>query len=254
MAAGPAQELTAGARPWPWGLARLGLLAAGFAALVYHMDLWVGPMRALFPELPHHLYDRTGFPLLVWQHLVLVVVSSGLATGLGAALGVAVTRKWGRDFLPVVNSLVSVGQTFPPVAVLAVMVPVLGFGARPTIVALLVYGLLPVVRNTISGLEGVQPEVVQAARAMGMTPGQVLRRVELRLALPVIMAGVRISVVINIGTATLGATIGAGGLGAPIIAGLIAENPAYILEGAVVAGLLAVIADLGLEQVEAAWS
>jgi osmoprotectant transport system permease protein len=131
-------------------------------------------------------------------------------------------------------------------------VPVVGFGARPTIVALLVYGLLPVVRNTISGLEGVPAEVVQAARAMGMTKGQVLRRVELRLALPVIMAGVRTSVVINIGTATLGATIGAGGLGAPIIAGLIGQNPAYILEGAVVAGLLAVIADNALEQAEAA--
>jgi osmoprotectant transport system permease protein len=138
------------------------------------------------------------------------------------------------------------------VAVLALMVPVVGFGARPTIVALLVYGLLPVVRNTISGLEGVPAEVVQAARAMGMTKGQVLRRVELRLALPVIMAGVRTSVVINIGTATLGATIGAGGLGAPIIAGLIGQNPAYILEGAVVAGLLAVIADNALEQAEAA--
>jgi osmoprotectant transport system permease protein len=233
-------------------VARLGLLAAAFAGLVLNMELWEWPMRALFPDLPQHLYTRTAFSRLVWQHLGLVAVSSGLAAAIGVALGVAVTRRRGRDFLPVVSSLVSVGQTFPPVAVLALMVPVVGFGARPTIVALLVYGLLPVVRNTISGLEGVSAEVVQAARAMGMTKGQVLRRVELRLALPVIMAGVRTSVVINIGTATLGATIGAGGLGAPIIAGLIGQNPAYILEGAVVAGLLAVIADNALEQAEAA--
>jgi osmoprotectant transport system permease protein len=138
------------------------------------------------------------------------------------------------------------GQTFPPVAVLAVAVPVVGFGFKPTIIALFLYGLLPVLRNTITGLESVSPDILEASYGMGMTPLQVLTGVELPLAAPVVMAGVRISTVINIGTAALGATIGAGGLGKPIIAGLIGENPAYILEGAILVGFFAIIVDMGL--------
>ena len=200
-------------------------------------------MSWLFPYLDRIIYDMAPFAQLVAEHGILVLVSSGLATVLGLATGIAVTRPWGRDFLPAVNAIASMGQTFPPVAVLAIAVPVVGFGFKPTIVALFLYGLLPIVRNTITGIDSVPPEVLEAASGMGMTPNQVLKSVEIPLAMPVILVGIRISTVINIGTATLGATIGAGGLGKPIIAGLIGDNPAFILEGAILVGLLAIIVD-----------
>jgi osmoprotectant transport system permease protein len=228
-----------------------GVLAAGlFLLLVLRPQLWESILAPVFPDLPSLLYDRTTFVELVLQHAFLVFVSGTLATLIGVGLGVFVTRTAGRDFLPVVNATVSVGQTFPPVAVLALAVPAVGFGAAPTIIALFLYALLPVVRNTVSGLQSVPLHLREAASGMGMTGAQVLTIVELRLALPVIMAGIRTSVVITIGTATLGATIGAGGLGAPIIAGLVGQNPAYVLQGAVVAGLFAVLADTILEGVE----
>ena len=221
----------------------LAVLFAVFLLLTLWSAPWQWSMGALFPGLDTVLYDLAPFRQLVLEHALLVAVSSGMATVIGLVAGIVVTRPWGRDFLPALNALASIGQTFPPVAVLALAVPAVGFGFKPTIIALFLYGLLPVIRNTITGIESLEPAVLEAARGMGMTPSQVLARVELPLASPVILAGVRISTVINIGTATLGATIGAGGLGKPIIAGLIGENPAYILEGALLVGLFAIIMD-----------
>jgi len=214
-----------------------------FACLTISADIWRLSMSWLFPSLDRVIYDMAPFTELVVEHGVLVLVSSGLATLLGLTTGIAVTRSRGRDFLPAVSALASMGQTFPPVAVLAIAVPVVGFGFKPTIIALFLYGLLPIVRNTITGIDSVDSDVLEAASGMGMTPFQVLKLVEIPLAMPVILAGIRISTVINIGTATLGATIGAGGLGKPIIAGLISENPAFILEGAILVGLFAIIVD-----------
>ena len=217
-----------------------------FLYLTFSTDPWKTGMSWLFPSLEAVVYPIAPFTQLVREHIVLVFVSSGLSTLTGLGLGILVTRSWGRDFLISVNALASMGQTFPPVAVLAVAVPVVGFGFKPTIIALFLYGLLPVLRNTIAGLESVSPDILEASYGMGMTPLQVLTGVELPLAASVVMAGVRTSTVINIGTAALGATIGAGGLGKPIIAGLIGENPAYILEGAILVGFFAIIVDMGL--------
>jgi osmoprotectant transport system permease protein len=204
-------------------------------------------LQPLYPDLSEYLYPRLGLWRLIWQHVVLVGVSGGLSMAVGVGLGVLVTRSAGREFLHAVNSLVSVGQTFPPVAVLALAVPVVGFGARPTIIALFLYGLLPIVRGTIAGLESVGADVREAATGMGMTELQSLFRVEMPLAAGVIMAGIKTSMVINVGTATIGATIGAGGLGAPIITGLSADNPAFILQGSVLAALFAILVDGALE-------
>ena len=142
-------------------------------------------------------------------------------------------------------------QTFPPAAVLALSVPALGFGFSPTIAALFLYSVLPILRNTLGGLASVSADAVDAARGMGMTPAQVLARVELPLALPVILAGVRTSVIVNVGTATIGATIGAGGLGAPIISGLVNQNPAFLAEGTIIVGLMAISIDTAFAAVEA---
>jgi osmoprotectant transport system permease protein len=229
----------------------MSLLAlALFLVLVLVPGVWVHLLSPLFPNLPSILYDRTSFAELVMEHALVVFVAGALASALGVGLGVFVTRGIGRDFLPVVNAAVSIGQTFPPVAVLALAVPAVGFGAAPTIVALFLYGLLPIVRSTVSGLESVPRDAREAAAAMGMTSVQALTRVDLRIASPVIMAGVRTSAVISVGTATLGATIGAGGLGAPIIAGLIGQNPAYVIQGAVIAALFAIVVDSSLEMLE----
>lgn len=214
----------------------LGLLTLGMPALepLFH---WLQPDRQRV------IYERDSFLFLLQSHLMLVAVSSALASLLAVAAGIFVTRPAGRDFLPLVSQIASIGQTFPPVAVLALAVPALGFGEAPVVFALILYGLLPVLRNTLAGLEGIEPAVREAARGMGMAPLQVLLRVELPLAGRVILAGIRTSVTINIATAAIGSTIGARTLGDPVIAGLVNGNTAYVLQGALLIGLLALTVD-----------
>jgi osmoprotectant transport system permease protein len=139
------------------------------------------------------------------------------------------------------------------VAVLALAVPLIGFGALPALIALALYGLLPIVRATIAGIESVPQGVLEVADGLGLTRLQRLLRTELPLALPVLLAGVRSSVIINIGTAAIASTVGARTLGSPIIVGLAGFNTAYVLQGAVVVALLAVVVDLGFERLGARW-
>jgi len=232
----------------------LGMASAVFIALIASMGLWEASLRFLFPQESQVLHPRANLLTLVVEHLGLVGISSSLTILIGVPLGVWVTRPSGRNFLPIVTDLTSFGQTFPPVAVLALAVPMLGFGLMPTVVALFLYGLLPVVRNTIAGLRAVPPHLLDAAYGMGMGRFQALLRIEIPLAARVILAGIRISVIINIGTAMIGAAIGAGGLGSPIIAGLVQDNLAYIIEGALPAAILAVLADQLLANVEASFA
>ncbi|MCF2911817.1 ABC transporter permease [Halomonas sp. Cn5-12] len=207
------------------------------------MPLLEGLFRWVEPDARQVVYDRAAFYELLGRHVLVVGVAAVVTIAVGVAAGIAVTRERGRDFLPLVGQLASLGQTFPPVAVLALAVPVLGFGTFPIIVALMLYGLLPIVRNTLAGINDVDATIKEAAQAMGMTPWQVLRHVELPLAAPVILAGVRTSVTINIATAALGATVGASNLGDPIIAGIVNGNMAYVLQGALLIALLALSAD-----------
>jgi osmoprotectant transport system permease protein len=219
-------------------------------ALALGMDLLETPFRWIEPDSRQVIYDRVAFLGLLGRHLVAVAVASLLATLIGVGAAILVTRRAGRDFLPLVAQLASMGQTFPPVAVLALAVPVLGFGTLPIIVALLLYGLLPIVRNTLAGIEGIDPGVRESARGMGMSGGQVLRQVELPLAAPVILAGIRTSVTVNIATAALGATVGASNLGDPIISGIVNGNTAYIVQGALLIALLALAVDSGFERLQ----
>ncbi|MCP4611439.1 MAG: ABC transporter permease [Planctomycetes bacterium] len=220
------------------------VLIAAFAILIAQESLWEDVLRSLFPDKSEVLHPRASLSTLVWEHIELVAISSGLTILIGLPLGIWVTRRIGKDFLPLITDLTSFGQTFPPIAVLALAVPVMGFGQEPTILALFLYGLLPVVRNTIAGLQHVPRDTLDAAYGMGMSKLQALFLIEIPLALPVIIAGIRISVIINIGTAAVGAMFGAGGLGSPIIAGMSAQNnSAFIIEGAVPAAILAILAD-----------
>src|SRR4029079_10042054 len=141
-------------------------------------------------------------------------------------------------------------QTIPSIAILDFMIPLLGLGVVPAVVALILYSVYPIVRHTYTGVRDAAPEAVAASRALGMTDGQLLRLVRLPLAAPVIMAGVRTPAVINVGTATLAAFIGAGGLGDPIVAGVSLSDSRMILSGAIPAAMLALVVDAGLGLVE----
>lgn len=234
--------------------ARRWMLLAGLATLLAALVLFMRELepvfRDAFPDLDTPVYSRETFLQLTIDHIVLVLVSSAISVSVGVAAAVFVTRRVGREFEPMVSALSAIGQTFPPAAVLAIVVPVAGFGFTPTIVALTLYGLLPVVQNTIAGLGTVPPAALEAARGTGMSRTQILFKVELPLAMRVIIAGVRVSVIINIGTATIGSTVGAQSLGTPIIAGLVGDNIAYVIQGAVVVGLLAIVTDLAFERLE----
>ncbi len=215
-----------------------------FAFLLADMQQLRAPFGLAFPGVQPEIFDRASFIEMFWSHLVLVAVASTAATIAGVGLAVFVTRPAGRDFRTLVNVAATIGQTFPPAAVLALAVPALGFGPRPTAVALFLYGLLPIVENSIAGIEGVPGAVREAAGGMGLSRWEILRDVELPLAAPVILAGVRVSVTIGIGTATIGSAVGALTLGTPIFDGLAGNKLPYVIQGAVLVALFAILTDL----------
>lgn len=221
-------------------LLRLTALGALLAFLVTPQSF-----APLFAPLTQYgappIYDQGNLLSLAIAHLGIVCCAAAASTAVAVALGILVTRPSGAQFLPLSRTLVNVGQTFPPVAVLAVTVPIVGFGEKPTLIALFAYGLLPIFENTLVGLKTTPPEVLEAAQGMGMSAGQRLWSVELPLALPLILEGIRLSLVISIGTATIGSTVAAKGLGEVIIAGIVSNNNAFILQGGLVTGLLAVL-------------
>lgn len=218
----------------------LALLFAGLLFLMPHSAALFG---SLFPDLPRPVYQQESFINLALAHAWLVTISSVIAIVLGVGAGIAVTRPSGREFRPLVETIAAIGQTFPPVAVLAIAVPVIGFGQQPAIIALILYGVLPILQGTLAGIAAVPASVLSVAEGMGMSAWQRLRKVELPLATPVIIAGIRTSVIINIGTATIASTVGANTLGTPIIIGLSGFNTAYIIQGALLVALAAIVVD-----------
>jgi len=208
------------------------------------MDTLRPLLERAFPGVEPVIYNRDSFLALFLSQLGLVAAASFAASLVGISVAVFVTRPAGRDFRAMVDALATVGQTFPPAAVLAIAVPMVGFGARPTVIALFLYGLLPIIENAIAGLEGVPHGVREAAEGMGLSGWQRLYQVDLPLAAPVILAGIRVSVTIAIGTATIGSTVGALTLGTPIFDGLVANKLPFVLEGAVVVALFAILTDL----------
>lgn len=196
------------------------------------------------------IYVQTSLLDLTLNHLLIVAIATALATVVAVGLAIVVTRPFGAEFLPLSRSLANIGQTFPPVAVLALCVPILGFGTGPTLVALFLYGLLPIFENALTGLTTLPPAVIEAARGVGMTGTQRLTQVELPLATPVILGGIRLSTVISLATATIGSTVAARTLGEVIIAGLLSNNIAFVAQGGLIVGVLAVLIYDGLSAVE----
>ncbi|MEF6691642.1 ABC transporter permease [Escherichia coli] len=201
-------------------------LIALFVALIFWLPYSQPLFAALFPQLPRPVYQQESFAALALAHFWLVGISSLFAVIIGTGAGIAVTRPWGAEFRPLVETIAAVGQTFPPVAVLA----------------------------TLAGLGAIDASVTEVAKGMGMSRGQRVRKVELPLAAPVILAGVRTSVIINIGTATIASTVGANTLGTPIIIGLSGFNTAYVIQGALLVALAAIIADRLFERLVQAFS
>jgi osmoprotectant transport system permease protein len=233
---------------------RLAADPLAWTALLFALSLFALPtLRPIFawafPTADPPVYVRTSFFALWLSHAEFVATSSAVSLATAVGLGIFVTRPSGRSFRTMLDALATIGQSFPPAAVLALAVPAVGYGPLPTLVALTLYGLLPILENTIAGLEGVPPAVREAAQGIGLSPWQVLRDVELPLATPVILAGIRTSVVVNIGTAAIGSTVGAVTLGTPIIDGLATQKLPYVIQGAIVVGLFAILTDLVFERI-----
>ncbi|MFH5774151.1 ABC transporter permease [Paracoccus sp. NGMCC 1.201697] len=226
-------------------------LAVVFVAAFLMMPEAFAPLfRPLTRNGAPPIYGQSSMLALTLSHLGIVAVAVAASTLVAVALAVLVTRPAGREFLPLARTVTAVGQTFPPVAVLALAVPVLGFGTAPTLVALFLYGLLPVFENALAGLTLQPPTVAGAARAMGLTPRQRLWQVELPLALPMLLAGMRLNAVISLGTATIGSTVAARTLGEVIIAGLLSSNTAFVVQGGMIVGVIAVLIHAGFQGLE----
>jgi osmoprotectant transport system permease protein len=217
------------------------VLATLLVALVVRPGWFAWAFAPFAPTSGPVIYERASLLSLSLNHLGLVVLASVAATLVAVTLAILVTRPAGAAFLPLSRTITSIGQSFPPVAVLALAVPALGFGSGPTLVALFLYGLLPIFENAITGLTTLPTATMEAARGIGLNRWQKLSQVELPLALPVILTGIRLSVVIALGTATIGSTVAAKTLGEVIIAGLLTNNTAYVLQGGLIVGLLAVL-------------
>lgn len=182
------------------------------------------------------------------QHIGLTFISLLIAVIIGVPLGIFISRK--KNFSAPVLGFTGILQTIPSIALLGFMIPLLGIGPVPAIVALFLYALLPIVRNTFTGITGVDATVIESAKGMGMSNMQILRKVELPLSMPVILAGIRTATVINVGVATLASYIGAGGLGEFIFGGIALNNTNMILAGAIPAAFLAIAFDLILSKIQ----
>lgn len=185
---------------------------------------------------------------LIGEHMQITGIAVLVAVIVGVPLGIMITRY--KKAANLVLGIANVFQTLPSLALFGLVIPLLGVGMKPSVFVLFLYALLPIIKNTYIGINNVEPSAIEAGKGMGMTGYEILTMVELPLALPVIMGGIRISTVINIGTATIASLIGAGGLGDFIFKGIAMYNNNYILAGAIPTAILALLVDALLGYVE----
>lgn len=219
----------------------LAFLAALLAA-PHAEPLW----HALFPEVARPTYLQDPWLSLLGWHLALSLGSVALAALIGIPAGILATRGAGQRLRPLLDATFSLAQGIPPVAAIALALPLLGFGAAPTLLALVLYAALPVLRATVSGLESVPAGAREAALGLGLSPWQRLRDVEFPLARPVLLSGLRVAVTLSVATTAVGAVAGARCLGTPIVTGLANANPSYVLQGAIFTAWLALLLDRAL--------
>jgi len=200
----------------------------------------------VFPNTDRLIYERTPLWTFLLEHLYLVVIGGVAAVVIGMGAGLLVLSPRGRPYRELVLRLANFGQSLPSVAIMAIAVPALGYGLEPVLLALVIYSILPVLVNTVAGIAAVPEAVTEAGRGMGMTRLERLVKLELPLGMPVIITGIRTMMVILISATTLGAVVGAGGLGVPIMSGIGSFNNAVVVYGALPAILLALIVDRAL--------
>ena len=219
---------------------------------VYRFE-WIAEMLSPFFEGKGALRARAPLSFYVWQHIELVSVSTFFSMLLGIALGLLSRFNPFREFKDPLLQAATFLQTLPSVVILALSVPLLGYGQTPVVIALVFYGLLPIMRNIIQGLDTVPEEVLISATGMGMTSWQRLIAVEWPLALPAVFAGIKTSVIINISAATIGAAMGAGGLGILIVNGIRTMDVLLIIKGALPVSLMALLVSSIFNLVEQQW-
>ena len=222
-------------------------ILASLLVILIGLTIWITSMDKI------GVYDVFSWRDLfscTWAHFKMVFIAELIAISVGVPLGILVTRTGFRKLATPVIGGANVGQTIPSLAIIAIMAPLLGFGLQSAVVALFIYGLLPVLRNAYAGINNIDPAIVEAARGMGMTRGQIARKVELPLALPVIMAGIRVSTVITVGTAELAVLVGGAGLGRITLTGVFAREALLILQGAAPTAAMAIILGFILERIE----
>lgn len=194
--------------------------------------------------------SRTLLRVYFMEHIWMVLLSSSLAVSIGLLLGIFVTTSYGKEFKDLLLKIASFGQSFPSPALLALTVPILGYGIKGALIALVAYALMPIIYNVVIGIEEVPRDIVDAAKGMGMSEFEIYTKVKIPLALNVILGGIRTALVINISAATLAAAIGAGGLGVLVVNGVRTFDMVLILEGAIPVTLLAIIVELLLKELQ----
>jgi osmoprotectant transport system permease protein len=214
--------------------------------LVFAFGAWAYA-SGLLPEILGRWDDIV---YLAQQHIMLVLISAGLAAAVGIPLGILLTREWFKRYANLLLQFLNIGSAVPTLAVLALSMSFLGIGNTPAIFGLFVLTLLPIVSNTLAGIRAVSPHLLEAARGMGMSPARVLWQVELPNSLFVIYAGLRTAVAINVGTVPLAFLIGGGGLGELIFTGIALNEFGIMLAGAIPTALLAILADFIMGQLQ----
>lgn len=223
-----------------------------FLLSVYRFE-WIAKWLSFLGTSKGALRARAPLSFYVWQHVELMLISTFFSLILGITLGVLTRFKAFIEFKEPLLQAATFLQTLPSVAILALSVPLLGYGQTPVVIALVFYGLLPILRNIIQGLDAVPEEVRISAAGMGMTPWQRLVNVEWPLALPAVLAGIKTSVIINVSAATIGATMGAGGLGILIVNGIRTMDVMLIIKGALPVSLMAFLINSIFTLLEEQW-
>ena len=205
-------------------------------------------MELLQEVVRTYIERKDWFLELLMQHIRLSLIAIILAGILGLLLGIWISER--EKYAPVVLGIANVFYTIPSISLLGMLIPFIGIGNKTAVVALTIYGIMPMVRNTYAGIKGVSEEIISAARGMGSTEGQIMRKIKLPLALGVIIAGVRNMVVMTISTTAIASFIGAGGLGAAIYRGITIYNTALTFGGSFLIAILALISDFALGKLE----
>jgi osmoprotectant transport system permease protein len=215
--------------------------------LAYSREDWWRALLAPLagPDQPV-LYERISLLEAAQSHVLIVLAAMAGVIALGIPLAILATRAAGKPLLPLIANTATIGQTLPPVAVLFLATPIVGFGPQAMMVALFTYGLMPTVQATLTGWREIDADVRRAAEGIGMGPWRQLFTVELPLALPGMLAGVRTSLILSVATASLAPVTGGVSLGTPIVSGLAVDNAAQVMEGALAVALLALCCDYSM--------